>query len=287
MSLQRELGYGEEDVLVIAHVDDIGMHPDETAGSLDVLRFGMARTGSVMVPAPDFGRFAGIWANDPAFDIGVHVTLNSEWPGYRWGPVLAREHVPSLVDSAGYLWNRELAFRGNADVGEAIREMEAQVERVLSLGLSPTHLDQHMECFYYSRELFTSAVRLARRHGLVIPYAPAQMLEPLRERGFVVADTCSGFYEIAGEEQNNNLRATAYETWLRGLGPGVHFIYLHPARVTPDLGKIIESPYLRAGDLEYWTSPAARDLAAELGIHFIGLRELQELQRERMKGRSI
>jgi len=280
VSLQGELGYRDDDVLVIAHVDDIGMHPDETEGALDVLRFGLARTGSAMVPAPDFARFAEIWARDPSLDIGIHVTLNSEWPTYRWRPLLSREDVPSLYDPAGFFWDREPAFRLHADTGEAVREMEAQVEKVLSMGLSPTHLDPHMGCFYYRRDIFTAAVRLARRYGLIIPYAPVGMLEPLRERGFVVADTFNGFYEIEGEESDPGLRSAAYQSWLRGLEPGVHFLYLHPAKVTPGLAELIETPYLRAGDREFWTSAAARNLSAELGIHFIGLREMQALQRQ-------
>jgi hypothetical protein len=36
--------------------------------------------------------------------------------------------------------------------------------------------------------------------------------------------------------------------------------------------------YIRLGDYKYWTSPETLNLADELGIIFIGYRELQKLQ---------
>jgi len=284
--VQEDLGYPKDAVLVIVHVDDLGMHRDETDASLETMRYGLARTGSVMVPAPDFRRFTELWKADPTLDVGIHITLNSEWKRFRWPAVLSPAEVPSLLDPDGFLWRNQDLFMEYADPAEAVKEMEAQVMTVLAHGLSPTHIDPHMGTVFYREELFQAMVRLAGEYNLVIPYAPPEKLQLLRRQGFVVADSFNGFYEIAGEESDPGVRRRTYYNWLRGLGPGVHFLYIHPARVTDELAGIIETPYVRSGDFDIWTGSETAALADELGIHFIGIRELQKVQEKRMAAPS-
>lgn len=274
-TVQEQLGYEREARLVMAHVDDLGMHRDETDGSMEVLRFGMARTGSVMVPAPDYARFAELWREDPSLDIGVHLTLNSEWEEYRWPAVLPKEEVPSLYDEEGYLWRNQELFYRNASMKEAAAEMEAQVEAVLDAGLSPTHIDPHMYTAFQSDELIDALVRIAERHRLAIPFAPPHRREELRERGFLVADSFNGFYHIEGEEADPSVRQAAYRRWMEERPPGLHYLYLHPARVTPELRSIIEMPHIRQNDYAVWTSLDMRRFAEQQGIRFVGCRELQ------------
>ena len=71
-------------------------------------------------------------------------TLTSEWSPYRWGPVLGKEQVPSLLDSSGYLYPLEREAAAHADIKEAEAEIRAQIARARALGIQPTHLDSHM-----------------------------------------------------------------------------------------------------------------------------------------------
>ena len=47
----RDWVFGK-DILVIVNIDDVGLHPDETEASFRVLKFGLVKSGSVMVLAP-------------------------------------------------------------------------------------------------------------------------------------------------------------------------------------------------------------------------------------------
>lgn len=277
-TLQEQLGYKKDAILVIVHIDDMGMHKDGTDGALAALGFGLAKTGSAMVPAPDFGRLAGVWKSDPALDIGIHATLTSEWDTYRWPPVLTKTDVPSLLDPEGFFWKRENLFKQHADYKEAAREITAQVEKVIGMGLKPTHLDAHMSSYFLDGSLWNTAVGLAKKYNLVLPFIPPPYKTRLTGQGFVSADTFDGFYTINGEEHAPELRRQAYFDWMKSLKPGVHYLYTHIANVTKDLAKIIEMPYIRSGDMDVWTSPETEEYARRLGITFIGMRGLQALQ---------
>lgn len=49
-----------------------------------------------------------------------------------------------------------------------------------------------------------------------------------------------------------------YADWLRGLGPGVHQIMTHIARVSDDYASKIHGAHFRAGDLAWWASGEMR-----------------------------
>ena len=146
-TLAEQLGYSRDSVLVIVHADDMAAHQDQTDGALDAMEMGMCKTGSVMVPCSDWDRTLAIWQDRPELDLGIHLTLNSDWGAqYGWGAVLPQSQVPSLYSPDGIMWQTEQELREHMVVAEALQEMEAQILRVLEAGVKPTHLDDHMGC---------------------------------------------------------------------------------------------------------------------------------------------
>ncbi|MDG4799946.1 ChbG/HpnK family deacetylase [Micromonospora sp. WMMD980] len=100
---------------------------------------------SVMVPAPAFDDAVTRFGRMSVVDVGVHLTLTSEWVTPRWRPVLPPHEVPSLVDDEGYLLPdpHDLFARG-ISVDEAVAEARAQVAVARQAGLEPSYLDEHM-----------------------------------------------------------------------------------------------------------------------------------------------
>lgn len=86
------------------------------------------------------------------------------------------------------------------------------------------------------------------------------------------------FILIAGEKNRPEYRKKVYDKWLRKLKPGVHQLIIHPSFMSEEFKEYVWRPYVLTGDHAYWTSSETRALADELGIVFIGLKELQRLQ---------
>jgi hypothetical protein len=143
-TLAEQLGYSKKDIIIIVHADDIGIHKDQTDGAFDSMKMGMVKTGSVMVPCPDFERVASIWKDDPELDLGLHLTLTSgHRKSYRWKPLLPESKVPSLYNPDGYIWRSPEEFGQHLNIPEALMEIEAQIIKALQAGLRPTHIDTH------------------------------------------------------------------------------------------------------------------------------------------------
>src|SRR5439155_4589329 len=97
----------------------------------------------------------------------LHLTLNSEWKNYRWGPVLCRSAVPTLVDKDGYFFpSSDALLKNHADVGEVEKELRAQIERAVHSGLKIDYVDYHMGTVTKYPEFRAVAELLAREYGL-------------------------------------------------------------------------------------------------------------------------
>jgi predicted glycoside hydrolase/deacetylase ChbG (UPF0249 family) len=98
----KRLGLPDEARVVVLHADDVGMCRGANRAFLELARAGRIDCGSVMVPCSWFPEIAREAVADPSLDLGVHLTLTSEWLGYRWGPVAVRSRASGLLDADGY-----------------------------------------------------------------------------------------------------------------------------------------------------------------------------------------
>jgi predicted glycoside hydrolase/deacetylase ChbG (UPF0249 family) len=219
----------------------------------------------------------------PSADLGVHLTLNSEWPNYRWGPVLGRAAVPSLVDAEGFLWSDVAAVFAHARLDEAEAELRAQIERVIAAGIDPTHLDCHMGPLHLRADFHQFYVELARACRLPIRVTPRAMLRRMGLGAIVERlDTAGILYPDNFIVSGRRSPATVADYWsgvLRGLPPGVSEIYCHPAHAGIELRGFAHDALKREADFRFFTGPAVRELIALEGIQLIGYRKLRAVMR--------
>ncbi len=217
---------------VILHVDDLGMCHGANRAFLSLAARGLVTCGSVMVPCPWFREIAEAAAADPALDVGVHLTLTSEWATYRWAPISTTSRTSGLIDNDGYFW-RDLALLRRHLVPEAAAiELRAQVDRAMAAGLRPTHLDAHMAAAMLP-ELLPTHVSLAREHDMIpvlprsIRFAPDpaaydQAVAALEAAGFALPDHFRGTLPVAASAAPD-----AYREMIETLPDGVTHIALH------------------------------------------------------------
>jgi predicted glycoside hydrolase/deacetylase ChbG (UPF0249 family) len=296
-SLVAQLGYSEKDILVIVNIDDVGLHKDETEASFKALKFGIVKSGSIMVPGANFDHVMELWKENPDLDLGIHLTLTCEWGNkFPWAPVLPQADVPSLYNPEGIMWPTLDSLVLHAEQGDIQRELEAQVNKVFDAGLKPTHMDYHMN-FAFDWDLFPVVTELSRKFGLPMRAPKRKIFKlpfvrnnlwSLRRKGYVFPDTRKGIYMMGGDDQSLEFRKARYHDHLRSLNPGVHNIHIHIAYQTQELQDLmgLHDASIRQIDYDVWTSDDTKKLAEELGITFIGYRPLQRLQERFMCTRS-
>jgi len=143
-TIAERLGHPANSKLLILHADDLGVAHSENAASLDALDKGVINSASIMIPTPWVTEVAEYAKKNPNADLGLHLTLTSEWATYRWGSTAPRDQVPSLHDADGTLPRSTQTVATRAKLDEVEKELRAQIDRAYAIGIKPTHVDSHM-----------------------------------------------------------------------------------------------------------------------------------------------
>jgi len=239
-TVAERLGYPADSKLLIVHADDLAIAHSEDAASFEALEKNAVTSASIIVPGAWLTEVAAYAKAHPDADLGVHLALTSEWKTYRWGPVESKDKVPSLVDASGYLWPETLPALQNIKPEEVEREIRAQVERAMALGIHPTHLDSHMGVLFSSPPLFAVYVKLAHEYKLPflavrIPNVPPQLLSVLSEKDIVVDSVV-----IANPTVHANEWRDFYVNAVMNLKPGVTEIIVHLGHDDTELEAVME-----------------------------------------------
>ena len=154
---------------LLIRTDDVGMSHATNTALRKFMHTGLRFSASVMVPCPWFQDAAEALRGHPNVSVGIHLTLNSEWSHYRWGPVLGASAVPSLVDENGYFFPTGAQLRDNGmKLGEVEAELRAQIEQALRAGLDVEYLDYHMLTAVSTPGLRSVVESLAQEYDLAL-----------------------------------------------------------------------------------------------------------------------
>lgn len=291
-SFGERLGWGPEDKIVIMHIDDVGMSHDTNRGTIKALEEGVANSFSIMMPTPWVSEFNHYMQKNEGLDAGLHLTMTSEWNGYRWGPVAGKAQVPGLVDVEGCMWGSVKGVVMNASADEVEIEIRAQIDKAETMGIDITHLDSHMGTLFEMKfldrylkvgmekqipVLFPGGHCHYIGQGSPIPPEIAQKIgDTLWESGLPVVDDI--YAATYGWDRSEKVER--YSEVIRGMKPGILYLINHATDPTEVFDKISTSGESRLGDLEALVSPELKKVIEEEGIILTTMRELMERRKK-------
>ncbi|MFT4416542.1 chitin disaccharide deacetylase [Fredinandcohnia humi] len=236
---------------LVVNADDFGYTPAVTYGIVDAYKNGIVTSTTMMCNSPFMDHAVELAKMNPDLGVGVHLVLTSRAP--------LSEKVPSLVDLNGDFYHQSEIFE-HAKEEDIEKEWTAQIERFLSSGLKPTHLDSHHNVHGHPTA-FPVVIRLASKYGLPI----RNVLNDKFDYGSV-RTTDSMLRQFYGEK-------VSYETLEEQLKMvaakrQTAEINCHPGYIDGELKQ--QSSYVDTRNVEYsiLTSERIKDLARNLNISF-------------------
>ncbi len=151
---------------LIINCDDFGQCAAANQAIMHILEEGKASSATIMVPAPGFEEAADWAARRKQENVGLHLTLTSEYDALRWKSLTGD---PSLHDEEGYQYRTIKEFEEGADTKAVVKEIKAQYDTAVQKGLLLSHVDNHMGSLYgmaTGRSLLPQALWQSSRWGL-------------------------------------------------------------------------------------------------------------------------
>lgn len=280
-TVAEQLGYPADSKLLIVHADDLAVAHSVNSASFDALDKNAVTSASIMMPCPWTTQVAAYANAHPDADLGLHLTLTSEWKTYRWGSVASSNEVESLLDPAGTLWSDTPQVAQHAKPQEAEREFRAQVERAVALGIRPSHLDTHMGSAFASPAIFAAYVKVAHENHLPFLAVRVPGAEPflsiLSEKDIVLDSIVMAGAGIKAEQWSE-----FYSNAIKNLKPGLTEMIVHLGHDDAELQAItVDHPDYgsawRQRDYDFVISPQFKQILQDHHVILVKWRDLEKL----------
>ncbi|HRP57877.1 polysaccharide deacetylase family protein [Agriterribacter sp.] len=255
---------------LIVRGDDMGFSHSGNLAAVKTYKEGIVRSVEVLVPSPWFPEAVQLLKDNPGVDVGIHLTLTSEWDNVKWRPL---SDCPSLKDDDGYfypmIWpnkdypNRAL-LQHKWKIEDVEKEFRAQIELALKKIPRISHVSGHMGCTHLNEEVAALTKRLAKEYNIDIDL-PARGVKSVSYKG--ASKTPAG-------------KKKAFIAMLQTLEAGNTYLFVdHPAFDTPEMRAIHHIGYEdvamdRQGVVDIWTDAEIMALIKKKNIQLISYKDL-------------
>lgn len=267
--------------LLIVNADDYGLTEMVSRGILRAFRSGIVTSLSVLPVGPAFDRTVPWLLEEPGLGVGIHLAAVGEDP-----PVLSATEIPTLVDRRGNFplsWRAFLrrAITGRVDFEDLVREFTAQAQRVLSLGIHPTHLDahQHLHLWPPVGRVVIDLAKSLKIPAIRIPRSASRSLKGIGvnrlARALTARASTAGLLwpqDAAGLDEAGRMDLVAVETALERFvsrGTSTAELFVHPGEDPDGDRDRYRWGYRWADELECLTGPEVREAIASRGFELV------------------
>lgn len=251
---------------LVVRADDFGMCHAVNAGIARAWAQGIVTAVEIMAPGPWFWEAARICRAAPGMDVGVHLTLFSEWRELRWRPLSPSAAAASFTDAAGcFLPHARALLRGRPDWARVEREFRLQVEAVAAQGLTATHCSLHWpRSAPWPRALCRVVETVSRGYRLPLSGACEENVIPPHFLAPGLAD------------------AALKGVIIRDMGVGINLAVVHPAADDPELRALTQrwkSAYSmehRRSELAGLVRPGLKRMLRAAGVRLLDYRDVRK-----------
>ena len=276
----EKLGYPVGKKVLLLHMDDAGMSPEANSAIQNYITNNQILSTAVMMPCPSAKAMVA-WAKEhPKADVGVHLTLTSEWKTYRWATLTDPAKVPGLIDPEGKMWHEVVQVIMHSNAKEVETEVRAQIDLMKSLGYQPSHIDTHMGTMYGSAANVKVFLKVAEEYHLpanIINVAVPAVAERFKKEGYPIDDKVISFiadYKLPKLDNFSSVPpGNTYEEkrdnffkLVKSLDAGLTEIIFHPATLTENLKTITNSWQARVWEGQLFADPIVQKFFKDEGI---------------------
>jgi len=286
----EKLGWPAGKKVVMLHADDIGMCPEANTAAKQQLEAGDIQSAAVMIPCPNAEEFITYAKNNPKLDVGLHLTLTSEWKTHRWGPVTDDAEVPGLLDEDKKLWHTVPQVVQHASADEVEKEIRAQIEQSIAWGHRPDHIDTHMGTLFGDPSYVKVYMKVAEEYGIpanIIDISNPTVLAEFRSKGYPMDDTVVkmsedytlpklDYFTSAPKAETYEEKIGSFKELINSLEPGLTEIIFHPSVETENLKGITGSWQQRSWEAQMFSDPDLIQFFEDEDIVFTNWQEIME-----------
>lgn len=264
---------------LVVNADDLGLAESVNRAILDSFRTGIVTSASLMVNGAALDGALDVVRAEPDLDVGLHLALVDA------PPLSPPETIPSLLARDGRLVGhyRKLVARlalGRAAYAEIETELQSQFEKILSLGIQPSHVDSHQHVHVWPG-LLEVVIRLCKQYGiqyvrcltepcftnwsrlsrvlLSLPVSfPLRRLS-LRAKARVEAAGLRTSDHFFGFVDRSGLTEAVVRRIIESMPPGVGELMCHPGYASPELRASDPRGDNREMDFEALTSSSVKE----------------------------
>jgi len=150
--------------LLIVNADDFGLEEEINDAIIHAHKNGIVTSTSLLANGAAFEHAVGLSKAHPGLGVGAHLAL-TRGPSLRGGPVSGAElrslgGARALFPKSPVLLAARVSL-GAVDLHEVEKEFRAQLRKIKSAGISPTHIDTHQH-IHLLPPIFRLVLALAR-----------------------------------------------------------------------------------------------------------------------------
>jgi predicted glycoside hydrolase/deacetylase ChbG (UPF0249 family) len=286
----EKLGFQKGKKILLLHCDDAGMCEVANIAVQSYILKGDVLSAAVMMPCPNAEDMVEWAKKHTNADIGVHLTLTSEWKKYRWSTITNPAKVPGLIDKEGKMWPDVPEVVMSATPKEVETEIRAQIDKMIKMGYKPSHIDTHMGTLYGSIEFARVFFETAVKYNIpanAIDLSNKEVADYYRAAGYPINDEMIKYLESYPLPKLDNFTSApqgdSYENkrdnfikLVTALKPGVTEIIFHPAIETENLKSITGSWQQRVWEAQLFSDPVMKQFFKENGIELTTWTEIMK-----------